>query len=305
MKQKVEYATIDLNNKGQRIDNYLLAKLKGVPKSHIYRLLRKGEVRVNKGRIKPEYKLKEGDVVRIPPIRTSPSKPSQIRKDTIDQLVNCIIYEDADLLVLDKPVGIPVHGGSKNPFGVIEVLRQAKQAELEDGGFLELVHRVDKATSGCLLIAKKRIILNELHDLLQAGNIDKRYQVLVHGNWPDDLNQVDQPLMKVHLSGGDSKIVIDSTGKNSLTKFHVDARYPNATLITAKPITGRMHQIRVHTAYAGHPIVGDRKYGSRALDKNIPKCKRLMLHAKSISFKLESTGKDYEFTAPLEFKTFE
>ncbi|MCB1684676.1 MAG: RluA family pseudouridine synthase [Pseudomonadales bacterium] len=280
---------------GQRIDNFLLKTLKNVPRSHVYRILRRGEVRVNGGRIKPTYRLCAGDRVRIPPHRPGPSvEARELGAQQIRWVADAIIYEDADFIVLDKPAGLAVHGGSGVSFGVIEALRQLRN----DPG-LELGHRLDRDTSGCLIVARRRSALTGLHALLRAGAIDKRYTLLVYGHWPSDLNTVQQPLTRYLLASGERRVRIDPQGKASRTDFEVRARCRKATWLDAVLHTGRTHQIRVHAFASGHGVVGDPKYGDvvqQRLGTELD-VDRLCLHAASIAF--EWKGQPVRFECPL------
>ncbi len=244
---------------GQRIDNFLRTQLKGVPKTLIYRILRKGEVRVNKGRIKPEYKLQAGDMVRVPPLRIAErDEPVPLAQGLLERLETAILYEDKALMVINKPAGIAVHGGSGLSFGVIEALRQLRPECKE----LELVHRLDRDTSGLLMVAKKRSMLRHLHEQLRGDGVDKRYMALVRGRWDSGKKQVSAPLLKNTLRSGERMVEVTSDGKEALTLFRVLRRFGDfATLVEAKPVTGRTHQIRVHARHAGHGIAGDSKYG--------------------------------------------
>lgn len=283
---------------GQRLDNFLLRELKGVPKSHIYRVLRKGEVRVNKGRVKPEYRLQAGDVVRIPPIVVSEAPPPAFIGDDLKQRLEAsVIYEDADVLVLNKPSGVAVHGGSGVSFGLIEALRQMRP----DCSGLELVHRLDRDTSGCIVLAKRRPVLRHLHEQLREGGMDKRYLALVVGQWPAHRKEVDAPLKKNELRSGERVVRVDAEGKPSLTEFRVIQRFQGATLVEASPITGRTHQIRVHALLAGHPLIGDEKYGEEAVNAQMRGLgfKRLFLHACRLSFRLPGSKEERVFEAPL------
>jgi 23S rRNA pseudouridine955/2504/2580 synthase len=268
---------------GQRIDNFLRTQLKGAPKTLIYRILRKGEVRVNKGRIKPEYKLQAGDVVRVPPIRLAEvGDPVPVAKPLLERLDAAIVHEDKGLIVLNKPAGIAVHGGSGLSFGVIEAFRQLRS----DCRELELVHRLDRDTSGLLMIAKKRSMLRHLHEALRGDGVDKRYFALVRGSWPAARKQVHAPLLKSNLRSGERMVEVNAEGKEALTTFKVLRRFGEfATLVEASPITGRTHQIRVHAKHAGHPIAGDPKYGDDEFTREIRDLggKRLFLHAHSLS----------------------
>lgn len=300
--QSVKMLTISEDEAGQRIDNYLLAKLKGVPKSLIYRILRKGEVRVNKGRIKPEYKLQNGDVVRVPPVRVSEKNTVPISKNLnkVTSLESHIIFEDDCLLVLNKPSGIAVHGGSGLNFGVIEALRALRP----EARFLELVHRLDRDTSGILLVAKKRSALRNLHEQLRVKTVQKDYLALVRGQWQSHVKVVQAPLLKNELTSGERIVKVSEQGKPSETRFAIEERYQNATLVKASPVTGRTHQIRVHTQYAGHPIALDDKYGDKEFDKYMQELglNRLFLHAFSIRFEHPKTGETLRLNAQLDEK---
>ena len=298
----VQFLTISDDEAGQRIDNYLLNKLKGLPKSLIYRIVRKGEVRINKGRIKPEYKLQAGDILRIPPVRISKKEQPQIsnKLNKVNQLENQIIFEDDYLLAINKPSGIAVHGGSGLSFGVIEALRALRP----EARFLELVHRLDRDTSGILLIAKKRSVLRHLHEQLRIKTIQKDYLALVRGQWQSHCKVVQGPLLKNELSSGERIVRVSEQGKPSETRFSIEERYIAATLIKASPITGRTHQIRVHTQYAGHPIALDDKYGDAEFDRQMRELglDRLFLHAFSLCFEHPKTGETLRLNAPLDGK---
>ena len=275
---------------GQRIDNFLRTQLKGVPKTLIYRILRKGEVRVNKGRIKPEYKLQAGDVVRVPPLRLAErDEPEPLAQGLLQRLEAAIVYEDKALIVLNKPAGIAVHGGSGLNYGVIEAFRQLRP----DAKDLELVHRLDRDTSGLLMIAKKRSMLRHLHEQLRGDGVDKRYMALVRGHWATAKKQVNAPLQKSNLRSGERMVEVDSEGKEALTLFRVLRRFGEfATLVEAKPVTGRTHQIRVHAKHAGHSIAGDSKYGDDEFTREIRELggKRLFLHAYELHVPLPEGG---------------
>jgi 23S rRNA pseudouridine955/2504/2580 synthase len=295
-----QFVTIDEEDAGQRIDNYLLRICKGVPKSHIYRILRSGEVRVNKGRIDQLYRLAAGDIVRIPPIRIAeraagpaPVPGAEFR----------IVHEDSHLLVIDKPVGVAVHGGSGVSYGVIEQLRAARP----DAKFLELVHRLDRETSGLLLIAKKRSALTNLHDQMRDGSTDKRYFALVAGDWKNARQHVRLQLHKYNTAEGEKRVVVvQEGGQEAHTIFNLKRKWAEFALLEAELKTGRTHQIRVHLAASGFPIAGDEKYGDFALNKQLQKAnehrgalKRMFLHAWQITFRHPETGLPMTLQAPL------
>lgn len=300
---KVQFVEVDDNHAGQRIDNFLITFLKGVPKSMIYRIIRKGEVRVNKGRIKQTYKLKFGDSVRIPPVKVeSDTVPTISNKlDSVKRIEDAIIFEDKTLIVLNKPSGVAVHGGSGISFGVIEALRALRPNEK----MLELVHRLDRDTSGILLVAKRRSVLVSLHEQLRTKTMNKVYWALVKGQWDRKLTSVQEPLLKINTKSGERIVVVDrENGKNSCTLFSVIQPYTNCTLIEARPQTGRTHQIRVHTACKGHPIACDDKYGDKSFDAELKSAgiSRLFLHAHEISFYHPLEESTMRFEAPLETK---
>jgi len=295
---KVQYLVIDEDSEGQRLDNFLLSKLKGVPKSLIYRVIRKGEVRINKGRAKPERKLQAGDSVRVPPIRVSQEKPEVKPSGNLRSLLEAsVLYESKELMVVNKPSGLAVHGGSGISLGLIESLRQMRP----ENSFMELVHRLDRDTSGCILVAKKRSMLVYLQGLFRGvKQIDKRYLALVRGRWPNRAKVVDASLQKNELSSGERMVRVSLEGKPSKTEFDVVKRFEEVTLVQAKPITGRTHQIRVHALHKGHPLVGDDKYGNDEFNKQMKKqgCRRLFLHAASLQFMLPD-GQSLLVQAPL------
>ncbi len=296
----VQFFTISEDEAGQRLDNFLLAKLKGVPKSLIYRIVRKGEVRVNKGRNKPEYKLQPDDLVRVPPVRVAEKNEAQIstKLNKVAELESQILYEDESMLVINKPSGIAVHGGSGLSFGVIEALRALRP----QARFLELVHRIDRDTSGILLVAKKRSALRSLHEQLREKVVQKDYLALVRGQWQAHTKVIKAPLLKNELASGERIVRVSEEGKPSETRFSIEERYANATLVKASPITGRTHQIRVHTQYAGHPIALDDKYGDAEFDSKMKEVglQRLFLHAHAIRFEHPKTGEEMVITAPLD-----
>jgi 23S rRNA pseudouridine955/2504/2580 synthase len=294
---QVQLVTISEEEAGQRIDNYLLRICKGVPKSHIYRVLRSGEVRVNKGRIDQTYRLAEGDIIRIPPIRIAEKAPS-----TAPGAEFKILLEDSHLLVIDKPAGVAVHGGSGVSYGVIEQLRAARP----DAKFLELVHRLDRDTSGVLVLAKKRSALTNLHEQIRGGEPDKRYLVLVHGDWKNTRQHIKLPLHKYSTADGERRVRVQADGMESHTIFNLIQRYGEFALLEAELKTGRTHQIRVHLASSGFAIAGDDKYGDFALNRDLQKAdgervalKRMFLHAHQITFIHPESGKPVTLNAPL------
>lgn len=291
----VRMLEVTQENAQQRIDNFLRLHLKGVPKSMIYRIVRKGEVRVNKKRIKPDYKLNSGDLVRIPPVRVAKENvlPSP-KLNKIAKLEASIVYEDDALIILNKPSGLAVHGGSGLDFGAIEALRALRP----DARFLELVHRLDKATSGCLLIAKKRSMLRALHEQLRNKTMNKQYLALVKGAWDKKWRSVREPLLK---NAQNSIVKVSSDGKASETRFKIMQRYHGATLVEASPVTGRTHQIRVHTACKGHNIACDDRYGDDDFTNNMRQLglNRLFLHAAHITFYHPVLEKQMTVSAPL------
>jgi 23S rRNA pseudouridine955/2504/2580 synthase len=296
---KVQFIEPDPDQEGQRIDNFLRTFLKGVPKSMIYRILRKGEVRVNKKRVKPEYKIQAGDMIRVPPVRVSETQPGPSPKlNKVATLENHIIFEDSHILVMNKPSGIAVHGGSGLSFGMIEGLRALRP----DAPFMELVHRLDRDTSGCILVAKKRSALRHMHEQLRNGKMDKRYQALVSGEWPATRFKVKAPLYKNTLQSGERMVVVSDQGKPSETRYRILKSYQQATLVEASPITGRTHQIRVHCLHAGHPIACDDKYGDKDFDGKMHGLglNRLFLHAASLQLFHPLTEERVTFTAPLD-----
>jgi 23S rRNA pseudouridine955/2504/2580 synthase len=285
----VHHLVVDEDSSGQRLDNYLIRELKGVPKTRLYRALRKGEIRINKGRVRADYRLVVGDQVRIPPlVRPEPGAVPTIPRYWSTVLQQRIVYEDGDLLVINKPSGLAVHGGSGLNFGLIECLRQTRPEDR----YLELVHRLDRDTSGLIMIARRPAILRELHRQLREDKVDKRYLALVAGNWPKNLFRVDAPLEKNVLQSGERMVRVAKEGKRSITEFAVLERLQGATLIEAKPITGRTHQIRVHARHAGFPLLGDDKYSD---ERTAQLCatlglQRLFLHARRLRIALPGVG---------------
>lgn len=295
----VQLVEVDDDMAGQRVDNFLLARLRGVPKSIVYRIVRKGEVRVNKGRVKPDTRLKAGDVVRIPPV-VQQAKPDQPKPgDRVQGVVEAsVVFENAEMLVVNKPSGIAVHGGSGLSFGLIEVLRASRpQAK-----FLELVHRLDRDTSGLVMVAKKRSALRFLQDDLRHKRMRKRYHALVIGAWPKDVKRVAEPLLRYEMPNGERRVKVSTDGKESLTLYRCLQSFEGYSLVEASPVTGRTHQIRVHSAWAGHPIAGDDKYMDDASLKAFRAIggERLMLHARALEFRLPVTEEVMTLEAPYD-----
>jgi len=282
---------------GQRIDNFLLKICKGVPKSHVYQILRSGQVRVNKGRIDQLYRLQIGDAVRIPPVRMAESKPNNAPKTEFS-----ILHEDAHLLIIDKPSGVAVHGGSGVSYGVIEQLRASRP----DAKFLELVHRLDRETSGILMLAKKRSALTNLHEQMRDGLTDKRYLTLIKGEWKNQRQHIKLPLHKYTAADGERRVRVQADGMASHTVFTLLRRYGEFTLLEAELKTGRTHQIRVHLSASGYAMAGDDKYGDFALNRELQKAqgtrialKRMFLHAHQITFTHPDTGQPMTINAAL------
>ena len=295
----VAHVVIGDEEQGQRLDNFLIRLCKGVPKSHIYRILRSGEVRVNSRRVEATYRLCPGDSVRIPPIRIAVRPQNEMDEVAKQRVELPIIYEDEAMLVVDKPEGIAVHGGSGVSFGVIEALRRQRP----QATFLELAHRLDRETSGILLVGKKRLALTALHDMFRehGAGADKRYLVLVKGRWMNNTQHVKLPLHKYLTESGERRVSVDAQGKASHTVFRLLARWPEASLLEAQLKTGRTHQIRVHLSHLGFPILGDEKSGDFALNKELKRhgLKRMALHAWRMSFHHPLTAAPMAYLAPL------
>ncbi len=294
----VRHIAVGPEQAGQRIDNFLLARLKGVPRSHVYRILRTGQVRVNRHRIKPDYRLRAGDEVRMPPVRTSVARAGAPAPGLLERIQTAILYEDKGLLLINKPSGVAAHGGSGVSHGVIEALRALRP----DAPRLELVHRLDRDTSGCLLVAKKRSVLRALHAMLRNGEIEKRYRLLVKGVWRGGARTVKTRLQKGKLQSGERMVRIDEQGKIAKTVFEPVAVYAQASLLEACLLTGRTHQIRVHAAHIDHPVAGDAKYGDKAFNCAMRErgLKRMFLHACRLRFEHPDTGDRLDLTAPLQ-----
>lgn len=293
---RVQQVTIAEEFEGQRIDNFLLRLLKGVPRSLIYRIIRKGEVRVNKGRIKPVYKLKAGDVVRIPPVKTSDATSSVVPSDAVCQKIKSrIIYEDDKLLILNKPSGLAAHGGEGLPYGAIEVMRVLY------GDGVDLVHRLDRATSGCLLFTRDRRCLASLHEMFKDKLMLKQYQALLMGRWRGGERSVTAAIAQRREETGNRSIFVSRDGKSANTLFSPVAVFERASLMDVTLGTGRMHQIRVHAAHIDHPVAGDERYGDFAFNRSMRKLglKRMFLHAAMLDFVLPWSGKRVSVRAPL------
>jgi len=292
---QVRKIRIDGEHAGQRIDNFLRRELPGMPKGRLYRLLRRGEVRVNGGRIRAEYKLQEGDEVRIPPvqIRSESAPPSE---GLTAKLADRVLFEDKKLLVIDKPSGLAVHGGSGLSHGVIELLRHARP-ELKD---LSLAHRIDRETSGCLVLAKRRSALRQLHARFRDGEVEKNYLGLAVGDWQLGEQLIDRPLLVTHRKGGERHVLVSNDGKSAQTRVQLSRTYGKFSLLQCAPLTGRTHQIRVHLEHMDHPLAGDERYGDSEANRVAKKLglKRLFLHAQSIAFPDEH-GNELHFTSPL------
>jgi len=297
-KAAARFVTVTETADGQRVDNFLRTELKGAPKNLVYRILRTGEVRVNKGRAKPDTRLKLGDVVRIPPLRLAESVEVRVGDKLRTLLEEAVLYEDEQLLILNKPAGLAVHAGSGIQVGVIEALRELRP-ELPG---LELAHRLDRETSGVLALAKTRPSLLALHAFFAGDDVHKRYLALVRGQVSPRLHEVDAPLEKNTLRGGERLVEVRGDGKPSLTRVKIRSRYAEATLVEAVPVTGRTHQIRVHLSHAGHPLAGDDKYGDPAFDRTLKPfgLTRLFLHAAELRLPAGFARRVFEAKLPDE-----
>jgi 23S rRNA pseudouridine955/2504/2580 synthase len=286
---------VDGENSGRRLDNFLLSELKGLPRTRVYRMIRKGEVRVNKGRSKPDYRLEEGDVVRLPPVHgLSGDAPLKLAPGRAAWINEHIVYEDPALLVLNKPAGLAVHGGSGVSMGAIEVLRAARP----EARSLELVHRLDRETSGLLIVAKKRSALRRLHQAFRDNSVEKTYTALLVGEWSGGRREVDLPLQTEHRQSGERHVRVGADGKSALSVFTPVQRYVGATLVSVRIHTGRTHQIRAHAAAIGYPIAGDDRYGADAW--RAEKLDRLFLHAASLAFPHPDDERRISLESPLD-----
>lgn len=297
---KVQFVDVGSEDAGQRLDNFLMRHLRKAPKTLIYRIIRKGEVRINKGRAKANTRLETGDVVRIPPVKV-PEKTvvadSDIPAAELKRIEDSILYEDKDLMVVNKPSGVAVHGGGGIHFGLIEVVRVLRPLAKR----LELVHRIDRDTSGCLLIAKKASVLKNLHQQMRDDKFDKRYLAIVMGQWPQHKHKIDLPLRKDHLADGGWHVKVAKDGKSAISFFKVEQHLKGADLVSVKLKTGRTHQIRVHALSQGCPLMGDDKYGDREINKQYRRMgmKRLALHAQFLGFTHPVTEEPMLIEAPL------
>jgi 23S rRNA pseudouridine955/2504/2580 synthase len=294
---QVRLVSVSAEEAGQRIDNFLSRYLKGVPRSRIYRILRRGEVRVNRGRIPPRYKVRAGDTVRIPPVRLQPPRARVPPSERLAEITGQVLYENSRVLVLNKPAGIAVHGGSGLRYGVIEALR----ALHPEAAYLELVHRLDRDTSGCLMIARRRSALRELHAQLREGRVIKHYLALVRGVL-QGTRRVDVPLRKNRLQGGERIVRVQADGKPAATVFRPLSQHRETTLVEAILETGRTHQIRVHAAHIDHPLAGDEKYGDAQFNRRMKEhgLKRMFLHAHMLEFTDPESGEPVNISAPLD-----
>jgi 23S rRNA pseudouridine955/2504/2580 synthase len=297
-KSPVTLRTVTADEAGQRIDNFLMRHFKTVPRSRVYRLLRKGEVRINRKRVEAEYRIQAGDEVRLPPVRIDAGGEARQPSSSLLELIErAVIFQDKHLLVIDKPAGVAVHGGSGMSFGIIEALRASRPRET-----LELVHRLDRDTSGCLLVARDRSTLTALHALIRSGGMHKTYLALVAGSWQLGTKRIDAPLATDNRQHGERHVRVAAAGKESVSVFKpVQFLGSLATLMQVDIPTGRTHQIRVHASFAGHPLLGDDKYGDRDRNAELKRhgLKRTFLHAQSVAFEWPGSGVPFHASAPL------
>ena len=282
---RVRHVAVTENELNQRIDNFLLRRCPGVPRTHIYRTIRKGEVRVDGKRVKPTRKLAVGEKVRIPPMQLKANQPVRVPDDVVQTVVDSIVFEHADFLILNKPPGLAVHAGSGLPFGAIDALQQGLEAPT-----LELAHRLDKDTSGALLVARNAGTNRQLQDLFRKRQVDKHYKALVDGQWPDTLTVLDAPLLKNAEQAGERKVLVDPAGQPATTHVSVATRFREASLLDVVLETGRTHQIRVHASHAGHAVIGDKRYGNNARNAGFRRLglKRMFLHSAALGFAWQS-----------------
>jgi 23S rRNA pseudouridine955/2504/2580 synthase len=295
----VRHLEIAADHAGQRLDNFLLRELKGAPKSLIYRIVRTGEVRLNGGRVQPDRRLQAGDVLRIPPLRLGEreERPLRVPPGLAERLRDAVLYQDREILVLDKPAGLAVHKGSGLDYGIIELLRALRPTE----PFLELAHRLDRETSGCLALARTPAALRQLQEAFRSGGVEKRYLALTRGYWNHGPREVNQPLRRNVLRGGERMVEVLDDGKPARTQFRPVSLHKPASLLEARIATGRTHQIRVHAAHVGHPLAGDEKYGDADFNRLMVEqynLRRLFLHAHSLNLAL--SGRDIAVSAPLD-----
>ena len=297
-KSDVQYIKVSPEQAGRRIDNFLTGYLKSIPKTHLYKMLRKGEVRVNSARVKQDYRLLTDDIVRIPPLYMNTANFEKHPTQSLQHLLNtCILFEDDYLMAINKPAGIAVHAGSGQKFGVIEALRALRP----HAGCLELVHRLDKATSGCLLVAKDHRVLRGMHANLRSNSIKKQYIAILKGKIHSQRQDVSLPLLKDELRSGERMVQVHEGGKQAVTSFYMLRHYTDASLVRVELMTGRTHQIRVHAAHIGHPVAGDVKYGDRSFNRRIKRAglRRMFLHAESLTFALPYADGEITIKAPL------
>ena len=293
---KVNLVIVEESQLGQRLDNFLMRFFRSVPRAHIYRLIRKGQVRVDKKRCKPEYKLSVGEVVRVPPVRVSSSNIPDLGQSLKETLLSSVLLETDDCIVINKPSGLAVHLGTGVSLGLIEALRQVKP----DWANSELAHRLDRETSGCIIISKNNQYLRFIQDKFRTQALRKEYIAVVHGDWLDSCVTVRAPLQKDKENSGQAIVRVNKNGKVAKTEFYIEKSYGYASVIKAVPKTGRTHQIRVHCQYSGHGIVGDRKYTSKGYDDRLSKVSRLYLHSNAITFPSTLEGDNIRITAPMD-----
>jgi 23S rRNA pseudouridine955/2504/2580 synthase len=297
-KSPLTLRTVTADESGQRIDNFLMRHFKTVPRSRVYRLLRKGEVRVNRKRVDAEYRIQAGDEVRLPPVRIeADAQPGRPSSSLLELIERAVIFQDRHLLIIDKPAGVAVHGGSGMSFGVIEALRASRPRET-----LELVHRLDRDTSGCLAVARDRSTLTALHALIRNGGMHKTYLALVAGSWQLGAKRIDAPLATDNRQHGERHVRVAAAGKDSVSVFKPVQFFGSlATLMEVDIPTGRTHQIRVHASFAGHPLLGDDKYGDRARNADLKShgLRHTFLHAQSLAFEWPGSGVPFHVSAPL------
>jgi 23S rRNA pseudouridine955/2504/2580 synthase len=293
----VQVIEIKRDQHGQRVDNYLSRVMHGLPKSRIYRLIRKGEIRVNKGRIKPNHRLQEGDVIRIPPYRVEEKTEPSLPANLLDVISRAVLYEDEHCLVVNKPAGLAVHGGSGLKFGLLDVLKAIRP----DADYLELAHRLDRETSGCLLVAKNRQTLIYFHEQFKEHTLVKKYFAGVIGNWQHGTITVRAALKKQVLKGGERMVEVDEKGKDAATRFSLLEHFKGLSLLEVELETGRTHQIRVHAQHMGHPVAGDQKYGDREQNMALKSLglKHLFLHAHWLEFQLPNAQEPIMVTTPM------